>query len=244
MYKDFAIDLAKKAGEIMQANFCLGMEKEWKADETPVTITDKKVNQLVIDAVAKNFPGHGVIGEEQSLHKTSEFQWVCDPVDGTLPFSHGVPTFVFMLALVQDGTSILGVIYDPLQKRLCFAQKGGGATMNDKPIHVSKKSSLSERCIISVDTDPARKELIEKGVWTPRLYSIGYECMLVACGEYDGAIFPYHNPWDGAAIKILVEEAGGKVTDLAGRQQRYDQKINGFIASNRLLHKTLVDLLT
>jgi inositol-phosphate phosphatase / L-galactose 1-phosphate phosphatase / histidinol-phosphatase len=112
-YLYFAIKIAKEAGDIMRAHFSLGMKKEWKEDNSPLTITDTAINELVIQKVKESFPEHGVLGEEASLETTDATHiWVVDPVDGTIPFSHGVPTFAFSLALVVDGVPQLGVVFD------------------------------------------------------------------------------------------------------------------------------------
>ncbi len=122
--KQFATDLAYQAGEIIKTDFTLGMKKEWKENETPLTAADNKVNQLVVDAVNKNFPDYGLITEEGgSHHQNAEYVWICDPIDGTIPFSHGIPTCVFSIALVHEGEPILAVIYDPFMDRLFYAEK-------------------------------------------------------------------------------------------------------------------------
>jgi len=123
---NFAKNLAYKAGKIMRDNFSLGMKKQWKKDGTPLTKTDKIVNELVINEISKKFPAHSILGDERKLmKKSSSFTWVCDLIDGTIPFSHGCPIFTFSLALVKDGKSILGVLfYDVMLDRLFWAGRG------------------------------------------------------------------------------------------------------------------------
>jgi len=241
-YKTFAINLANQAGKIMRANFNLGMKKEWKKDFTPVTATDIKINKLVINQVKKYFPTHGVLGEEESYNvKGKEYLWVVDPVDGTVPFSHGFPTFVFSLALVKNGVPIVGVINDPIMKRLVWAEKGKGAFLNGKRTKVSKNSSLKKSVVAVGDKMPKAITYLEKKkAFNVNLYSYVYEAMLVAIGEISGAFYTYGFAHDGAAAKIIVEEAGGKATDLNGNDQRYDRKINGQLVSNGLLHRKLI----
>lgn len=138
-YKDVAIELAKSAGDTMRHHFTIGMKITWKADKTPVTIADTKINALVIKVIKDTFPTHGVLGEEASDYEVGDkYLWVCDPIDGTIPYSHGIPTSVFSLALVKDGEPILGVVYDPFMERMFFAQKGEGAFMNEQIINVKK----------------------------------------------------------------------------------------------------------
>ncbi len=141
---EFATDLARQAGAIIKQNFQLGMKKEWKADGTPLTATDTEINQFVLDAVAREFPDHAVLAEEGSRPiPEAEFTWVCDPIDGTIPFSHGVPTSVFSLALVQSGRPVLGAIIDPFADRLVVAEQGRGVTLNGAAIHVSAAPTMA-----------------------------------------------------------------------------------------------------
>jgi len=247
-YKTFSLELAKEAGKIIAANFSLGMKKEWKADNTPLTQTDLKINQLVIDSVKKEFPGHSIIAEEGSdFSDKSEYVWVCDPVDGTIPFSHGIPTCVFSLALVRKGESILGVVYDPFLQRMFFAEKSKGATMNGAKISVSRATSLQNALVGFVwwksekmNLSKTDEILSDRGAILIDVKSIVYMDMLVANGELAATLFPGTKPHDTAATKIVVEEAGGKVTDIYGNEQRYDRDIKGHIASNGILHEELV----
>jgi len=248
----FAIHLAQEVGGIMKENFTLGMKKEWKEDGTPLTATDTKINQIVLNAIQKRYPDHSIISEEGSkLLPQREYTWVCDPLDGTVAFSHGYPIFTFSIALLRYGESILGVIYDPISNRLASAVKGEGAFLNDKKISVSSEKYISKKSIINVHSDlwarvpDLRYNLIKKsGCYATVFYSTAYVSLLVAFGEFLAEICESPYPWDGAAAKIIVEEAGGKVTDLLGKEQSYDQKINGYIASNGFVHKELVDIIT
>lgn len=244
---EFAIDLAKQAGEIMKQNFSIGMKKDWKADNTPLTVTDTTINTLVLNAVQNVYPLHSFLGEEGSRIIESEYTWVCDPVDGTMPFSYGYPTFVFSLALTKNGESVLGVIYDPICNRLLHAEQGQGAFLNGEKISVSKESEITTKSFISVNGDSQflslRNQLVISGCRVPNLYSCVYSGMLVATGEFLAEIFVHKNPWDGASVKIIVEEAGGKVTSLLGDEQRYDRPISGFVASNGLIHQKLIDMI-
>lgn len=245
-YKTIALDLAEKAGELMRKNFSFETKKTWKKDNTPLTETDTAINRLVIETLSKNFPEHGIIGEEESLKKKSDYQWVCDPLDGTVPFSHGYPIFTFALALVKDGEPILGIIYDAMLDRLFLAEKGKGTTMNGKKINVSAQKSLAEKGVVEVNARGKYRKvqdlIAERARYTVNFISASYASVLVASGAFTASIYEYENPWDGAAAKIIVEEAGGKVTDIEGKEQRYDKEINGFIASNGLVHNELVRL--
>lgn len=235
----------------MRANFSLGMKKDWKSDNTPLTITDTSINKLVIKEIKKNFPEHSLLGEEESMMHNSEYVWVCDPVDGTIPFSHGCPTFMFSLALTRNGKSILGVLYDPMMDRMFYAEKGKGAFLNGKRTRVSKAEKLKNK-MINLDADLSfgkifdpgfRDALMKRDVFAATIYSSTYASSLVACGEFVAEIYTYDKPWDGAAVKVIVEEAGGRVTDIFGKEQRWDRGINGFIASNGAVHEKLLQLM-
>ncbi len=242
-YKNFAINLAKKAGKIMRTDFSLAMERKWKKDGSPVTETDLKINKLVIAQVKKNFPGHGVLGEEESYHSGGrEYLWVCDPVDGTVPFSHGIPTFVFSLALVKNGKPLLGVIYDAVLDHLYFAEVGKGAFMNGRKIKVNK-SGLKNSVAFWDHKTASHAALKYPEVFWLNLYSICYEAITVAAGHTVAAYYDYSFAHDIAAIKVIVEEAGGKVTDKFGKEQRYDGKINGALISNGAVHKDLLKMI-
>jgi myo-inositol-1(or 4)-monophosphatase len=250
LYLDFAKELALESGSILKEQFGLGREKTFKSDKTAITELDERINQLVIERVIDNFPEHGVVGEEKSLSSESEFQWVCDPIDGTLPFMTGIPTFVFSLALVHKGQPIVAVVYDPILDRLFYASKGLGSYLNDKRIYVSTKSSLDNSSLMM----PYRKgftfergtqyfQLFQKGAKVFNLWSIIYAGALVAAGELDGVIFTKDTLYDVASLALLIQEAGGVSTSLDGSSQRYDKPTFGFIGANKQLHKELVELM-
>ena len=251
-YQEFGKEFAYKAGEIIKRNFSLNMKKEWKSyDTTPVTETDLKINSMLIEEISKLYPDHSVKGEEESnIKKDSEYMWVCDPVDGTIPFSHGIPVCTFSLALVHDGESVLGVVYDPFGDRLFVAEKGEGAYLNGDPIHVSDRVLLKgsvgdyeffETAKYNIGKFADHLTMIEE-VKMMKLCSFIYPSTLVAAGELAFTLFPGSTSHDAAAVKIIVEEAGGKVTDIFGNEQRYDQPINGLIVSNGMVHDKLVEL--
>lgn len=250
--KSFAIDLAYKAGETIKANCKLSATIDYKGGYSPVTEFDISINNMVIEAVHKYYPDHGVLAEElSSLSKNQDYIWVCDPIDGTIPFSHGIPISTFSLALVKNGNPILGVIYDPFMDRLFFAEKGSGATLNNQTIKVSDSINFQEDVIAfeawsraKFDLLPVITDLSNHDIKAMILCSIAYGNMMVACGEFVATIFPGIHAHDIAATKIIVEEAGGKVTDLFGKEQRYDQVINGAIVSNGVCHDKLLEFIT
>lgn len=249
-YQNFMTNLALSAGKIIRSNFTIGMKKTWKKDVSPLTQSDTEINRLVIETVKKTYPTHDILGEEESdmAHK-SDYVWVCDPIDGTIPFAHGIPTCMFSLALTYQGKPIAGVLYDPLMNRMFLAEEGNRTTLNDEPIYVSKQRKLKAASVGIVwwkdapfDTSGVMKLLENEYAITLNLCSINYMDALVACGEFVGTIFPGAAPHDSAAAKIVVEGAGGTFTDLFGNNERYDKPVKGHIASNGILHKDLLDI--
>lgn len=245
-YLDFAKGLAQNAGVIMLEHFQLGVATEIKADNSPLTFADTAVNSMVIKQVAHTYPDHGVRGEEESSQEDHhEYVWVCDPIDGTIPYALGIPTNVFSLALVINGDPVLGVVYDPYLKRMFSAEKGKGAYLNGQKIHVNSAGlnprnpiGLSSHNTLGSYTDFKKREL---RIFT--MYSCVYSSMLVAAGQFIAHIHSGKHSHDVAASKIIIEEAGGKVTDLEGKQQRYDKPISGALISNGAVHDELLEIL-
>lgn len=247
-YKIFCEDVARKAGKIMLHYFHGEKNTRIKEDLSPVTVADEEINSMVIEEVKKHFSGQGVLGEEEQFSTSNaEFLWVCDPIDGTIPYTKKIPTAVFSLALVQNGKPIVGVVYDPFLDQLAYAEKEKGAFLNDKLIHVSKKETLVGVTIgfstwwhTEPDYTPMLKSLIDSKAKLLDIGSAIHMGVLVACGLFEGCFFPAEKPYDGAAVKILIDEAGGIMTDMFGNEQRYDQAIKGYVASNTFLHPQIV----
>jgi fructose-1,6-bisphosphatase/inositol monophosphatase family enzyme len=249
----FAKKLATQCGAIMRDLFTAGLAREWKEDGTPLTVADTRINALVIESVRQAFPEHGVLGEEESSNIGAQMLWVCDPVDGTMPFSHGLPISTFSLALVEDGVPRLGVVYDPFMDRLFWAAQGRGAFLNGKRLQVSGQATL-QNALIDTEGFPSVSPVLPltkafegvlhaQGAKTVSLWSAILPTALIAAGQFTAALFNVNKPEDPAAVKVIVEEAGGKVTDLFGNEQRYDGKTKGYIASNGHVHGQLVDLI-
>jgi len=251
-HRTFCEGLARQAGIIMKKHFHHSLEKEWKADATPVTIADKEINRLVITAIHEAYPGHDIIGEEESsINHQSEYVWVCDPVDGTIPYSHGIATAVFMLALVHNGNPIAGVVYDPFMDRMYYAEQDQGCFLNGERVQVNDEADFKQTVVgleswsnAPFDMDALRGLFAKEGTKVLKICCIGYASMLIASGQITATLFAGTTVHDGAALKIIIEEAGGKVTDLFGNEQRWDRPIKGFIASNGQLHAKVVELVS
>lgn len=250
-HMETAIALAKSAGEIMRANFGLNMKKEWKADHSPVTQTDLDINEMVLREIKGQYPDHSILAEEgDDFSADHEYVWICDPVDGTHNFAHGIPTATFALALTHKGAAVLSVVYDPFLDRLFSAEKGQGAYLNGEPIRVTESPTLQHTVVCMGKMNgvrnffPVMQELRKHG---PRMItglSIHYMCALVAAGEVSATYFGGTSPHDITASALLVSEAGGKATDLFGRApERYDREIEGLLVSNGAVHDDLIAMM-
>jgi myo-inositol-1(or 4)-monophosphatase len=233
-YLEFAKQLAREAEEIALRYFGFETETTWKEDNTPLTNADTEINDLVIKRINEAYPHHSIYGEEKSeIKEGSQYIWVCDPIDGTIAFSCGLPIFVFSIALVDqsNGQPLMGLINDPVMKNMYWAYKGAGAYRNDNKISVSDTNTLANTYLCNSasgkDTDFSYlsflKLIDEKKCKSMRFPSFLYGAIQVANGKFVGGVYYRKYGHDVAALKIITEEAGGKVTDLNGEERRYDQ---------------------
>jgi len=252
---EIAKRLAKQAGDIMLKYFnSAASDPTVKSDRTIVTKADTEINSMIIEVLTRETPGYSIWGEEESsIIQGAPYTWVCDPVDGTMPFSKGIPISSFSLALVdENGHSVVGVIYDPFQDRLFEAVKGNGALLNGARIGVSTKADLDNAYIDEelwintaegVTFDNPKDSLNKAGAKVTTLCSAVIMGCFVAKGAYDAMVFGQGKPEDIAALAVIVPEAGGKVTDLFGNDQRYDTNIKGAIVSNGAVHGPLLEVI-
>jgi len=250
-YLEFAKEVAYKAGEIMLKYFKGDNGASYKFDQTIVTKADTEINEYLIKKVKETYPTHCVDGEEEQFGK-SNYVWVCDPVDGTAMYARHIPVAVFSLALVINGVSEIGVVYDPFTNILYSAIKGKGAYKNDEKINVNNIKLDDMKSVSNFDMWPEADynlydsiKVLGRKTYFVSIGSVIRSCMCVANGDFNLAIFPgtKHKNCDIAAAKVIVEEAGGIVTDLFGNDQRYDQDINGAVISNGKVHSEVVEVL-
>ncbi len=265
----YLIELAIPTGLIMRRNFALNMKREWKSDETPITVTDTAINNYVLESMERDFPDVRVIGEEGSnTIDEAEYTVFCDPVDGTIPFSLGIPISTFCISVFEKGKPIIGLIYDPFQDRMWFAEKDRGAwlrtdvivpdltagpfrTPQVDAVYVSNHPTVNHSNISMIwwkgspyHLHDVCAGLMEAGGHWTNLASLAIFGGLIASGTIDGSIFPGKNAWETGAMQVIVEEAGGKVTDIYGNEMKYGPRgqIQGHIISNGLIHDQLVEL--
>ncbi len=250
-----AKELVLKAGEFIKDRVQSSDYKsdtQWKADNTPVTPIDIEVNKIVIEAIKRAFPDDKIYGEEESTEGNSEYgyTWILDPVDGTQALGK-LDTFTICLArLDKDGQPIFSFVYNPSRDELFVARKGEQSTVNGRPLKVSSRDTVKSS-YIHFGSGLRFEDLATNGVAYDRLEgqgakilntrSLAFGCVEVAQGEFDGAFVGVKTPFEAASVKLLVEGAGGKVSDLYGDDPgRLDGEIRGLIVSNGLIHEALV----
>jgi myo-inositol-1(or 4)-monophosphatase len=254
-----AAEIAREAGACLSEFFARGVETEYKGDVDVVTIADRTAERLIRTRLTEAFSDHGIYGEEGTRERLErEFRWYVDPLDGTTNFAHGFPQFCVSMGLEQrpaglqpgeDGTLIAGVIYDPLRNELFTAEKGFGAFVNGTPIRTSRIAELAEALLAT--GFPSRKrhaspnihfyqEFTLRSHGMRRAGSAALDLAYVATGRLEGFWEFNLNPWDTAAGILLVEEAGGSVTNFSGGGYRIDSQ--EILASNGLIHDELLTL--
>lgn len=243
-YLALAKDLARQGGKLIKDNFEKELDIEIKHDDSPVTQVDKAINDLILAAIQGKYPEHGVLGEEGDLGTgKEEFQWVCDPLDGTQCFILGIPHTTCVIGLVKNGEYLLSVIYNPYTDRLYHAVKGGGAFCNEEPIHVNDQPLKGSYILCENSTHPYVEALNAAGAKTEQINGAGYSAALIATGRASGTIKGKYDFHDIGPSSLIVEEAGGKVTALDGSKLRLDQPgTGGIILSNGTCHQDLVNI--
>jgi myo-inositol-1(or 4)-monophosphatase len=227
-YLETATDIAREAGSLLAHLFERRIGFELKGAYDLVTEADRQSEALVVERLRSHFPSHAVLGEEGGLRDAaSEFRWYVDPLDGTTNFAHGYPMFNVTLALEQAGEMVCGVIFDPLRQEMFTAERGGGAFLNGRRIHVSKSAGVDDALLATGFPSRKRHEnvnvhffhqvaMVTHGV--RRSGSAALDLAYVACGRLDGFWEFGLNPWDMAAGLVLVEEAGGRTSCMRGGQ--------------------------
>lgn len=246
---EFAKQLALKAGEIIAKNF-LHSTITTKLNLTPVTETDLAVSKLVISEVKKNFPSHEVFDEEFQHEKhDAEYLWVCDPVDGTIPFSHHIPTSMFSLALCKNNEPVVAVTYDPFIKRSLYTKTNLPSYMNEKEIRVKPGKFIPGEFIYGIpywnlefDTNKYFSLVFEKKLRVSYIDSIVYQSMLVASGITKALVIIAASPWDRAAAKMIIENAGGICTDENNKRLTVFGNPQYFIATNKEVHDEIMEI--
>jgi myo-inositol-1(or 4)-monophosphatase len=247
-YLEAAVEVAQEAGKVLVEELSRPLDIVYKGDEVDlVTQADKRSERLIVERLTKYFPDHAIAAEEGTGHESasaSDFRWHVDPLDGTTNFAHGYPCFCVSIALAHKDSVLAGVIYNPIYNELYAAARGQGASLNGKRISVSKIESLSTSLLCT--GFPVHKRLANPNIhyyWDFTLRSHGVrrdgsaalDLASVAAGRYDGFWEFGLKPWDTAAGVLLIEEAGGTVSDFAGQPYQLGGPV--ILATNGLIHE-------
>lgn len=195
-----------------------------------VSFVDNQSEQVIRQTILEAFPGHQFVGEEQGMFGVpGEWRWICDPLDGTSNFVHGVPQFSVSIALLHEDEVVVSVVLDPVRDELFAAERGAGVTLNDRPIAVADGQSFADALIgtgfpfkrhqVLDDYTATFREVFPKAAGVRRMGSAALDLAYVAAGVYGGFWEFVLSPWDIAGGALLIEEAGGVITDFAGSDQ-------------------------
>ena len=250
-YLETAVEIARESGALLANFFERRVPFELKGDFDLVTEADRASEKLVVERLRSHFPSHGIVAEEGGGHESSsEFRWYVDPLDGTTNFAHAFPMFNVTLGLEHAGEMIAGVVHDPIRGEMFAAERGSGAWLNNRRIHVSKAKRLADS--LASTGFPSRKRhanvnihfyhqmaMASHGV--RRTGSAAIDLAYVACGRLDAFWEFGLNPWDMAAGILLVTEAGGRVSDMNGALHAIPASRH-ILADNGAIHEKIVEL--
>lgn len=248
--KEAALEAGKIISKYLGKTHTISIKNDDGSDLA--TEADLQAEEKIVEILTKNFPDHNILAEEKTkINNNSDYTWVIDPLDGTISFKVGMPFFAVAIGLLKNNKPFLGVIYHVLAKELYFAKQGKGAFLNGKPIHVSRQETLPA-AVMAVDTGhlKRRAKKIERYI-LPLLSKVGYVysigsgvmCMgLVAKGIQDG-MTSQGFPWDVVAGAIIIQEAGGRVSDMEGQEPDWEADQIQIVASNGLIHDQILEVL-
>jgi myo-inositol-1(or 4)-monophosphatase len=255
---DKLLDVAKESaligGKILKEGYGTLFEISNKEGKNNlVTEYDFKSEKAIKENISKNFPDHEILAEESGLNESkSDYRWIIDPLDGTVNFAHNIPIFSVSIALEYKKEIVCGVIYHPLLDELFYASKGEGAFLNGNPMKVSTNADINNAILVTgfpynIDENPLNAletftSLVKRGLPVRRLGSAALDLAYTAAGRFDSFWEAELKPWDVAAGYIIVEEAGGKVTDYQGYP--YSVYGNTILASNGPIHDSMSEAIT
>ncbi len=253
LFLQTAIEAAQLSGKLLIDS--LGSEQRQQIERKQkfdfVTAVDRQSENAIMEFLRRRHPDHGILAEESGGSRAQqEYLWIVDPLDGTKNYIHGFPMFAVSVALQHRGDLLVGAVMDPIRSEIFHAERGAGAFLNGQPIRVSQTRDIS-RCLIGTGFPFRAKHLIEPYLKVfstlfmkvsdfRRAGSAALDLAYVACGRFDGFWEVTLNPWDVAAGILLIQEAGGKVTDLWGGDAYMN--CGHVVASNGLIHDTITEV--
>jgi myo-inositol-1(or 4)-monophosphatase len=250
-----AIEAAKEAGRFLKQNIgkVRDIQRKNGQEKNLVTEIDKRSEAIIIGIIKQHYPTHDILAEESGTESgsASEYKWIVDPLDGTTNFTHSLPIFCVSIGIERKGEIIAGVIYDPNFDELFTAEKGCGALLNGKRIKVSQTDSLNQSLLVTgfpynITENPDHAieyffNFLLKAQAVRRMGSAAIDLAYLAAGRYDGFWEVALNPWDMAAGALIVEEAGGILSDFSGNSLSiYGKQI---VASNGKIQKEMLEVL-
>jgi histidinol-phosphatase len=246
MYLETALQAVKKAEEIILRYYSSIVNATRKPDRTPVTLADIEAEQVIIETIKTRFPNHSIFGEELGKDiKQSEYTWIIDPIDGTKNFLRHIPLFATQIALLKEGELVLGVSNAPALHELMYAEKGKGAFLNEQKVHVSSINRLADAYMSFTNIKSFQKnnmlsELVAltNSTYTSRSFNDFWGFHLLAQGKIDYYVDIGIKFWDIAALTLIIQEAGGIVTDITGNL--IAPSSNSIVATNGLLHDAIL----
>lgn len=249
MLKSVLLQAVTSAGAIMKESFQGSFKISNKEGiNNLVTEVDHASEKAIIEIIKNSYPDHFILSEEAGeIVMDSDYKWIVDPIDGTVNFANGIPICCVSIAVERKGTIILGAVFNPFFDELFVAEKGKGAFLNNKPLQVSEKAELDSACLVTgfpyqlLDEPNGPlvifEKLIRKGIPLRRLGSAAIDLCWVAAGRFDGFYEHKLEAWDSAAGFLIVEEAGGKITDFSGNY--YSPYQPSLLATNGKIHEEL-----
>jgi len=245
-----AVEIAREAGALLTTYFERRVPFELKGEFDLVTEADRASEKLVVERLRSRFPQHGIVAEEGGGHPSpSEYRWYVDPLDGTTNFAHSFPIFNVTLALERAGEVAVGVVFDPIRQEMFTAERGSGSWLNNRRIRVAATSRLDSSLLCT--GFPTRRRHLNVNVHfyhqlamathgVRRTGSAAIDLAWVACGRLDGFWEFGLKPWDMAAGRLLVTEAGGRISDMRDRPHDFDSP--HLLADNGHLHEQIVEI--
>ena len=247
-----AEEAAEAAGSLIRQNWLKAKEIHYKSSINLVTEVDRQAEERIVQILQKHFPDHSILAEEQTTiaGSQSEYRWIVDPLDGTTNFAHSYPHFSVSIALERGGEVILSLVYDPLREERFRAIRGQGASLNGEAIQTSKVAEL-DKALLATGFPYDRRERADlylaffkafmvRCQGTRRNGSAALDLCYLACGRVDGFWEFKLHPWDTAAGSLIVQEAGGMLSDFSGNP--FSISGEETLASNGLIHKEMVSV--
>jgi myo-inositol-1(or 4)-monophosphatase len=250
--KKTAVEAALQGGKILKKYQGKVKNIGFKGEVDLVTEVDRLSEDKIIRIIKRNFPEHGILTEESKGWETkSEYQWVIDPLDGTTNYAHNFPTFCVSVALEKSGKIVLGAVFNPVLDELFWTIKGKGAFLNKKRIFVSQTKKLSQSLLATgfpYDIRTSKENNLnyfanfaKRAQAVRRAGSAALDLCYLAMGRFDGFWELKLHPWDTAVGALLVEEAGGKVTDFRGKE--FNIYLKEILATNGWIHKQMLEVI-